>query len=209
MKNIMFVLVVLVIQTLYAQDSIKQESIKQESNTSSNNTFGAAVIKYSRINGQGAFLLGARGGWMANDFLAIGAGVYGLVSTISVSVIDKNRSENNSDNVDFIYGGAEVSYMFSPNNILHFAVNTLVGMGKISVNYAKADDLNLNFNNYHGGDTFFVAEPGVSIMANISSFLRFDLGVSHRFASGVDDRSITFQDVSGFNGILALRLGNF
>ena len=204
MKKLLFVLIVLALQTSNAQSTMMEDS-----KSSSNSTFGAVVLKYSRISEQGAFLLGARGGWMINKSLAVGAGVYGLVSDISVTVIDQDRSEDNSDNVDLIYGGAEVSYMFAPNNTLHFAVNALAGLGKFSVNYAKADNLNNNINDFHGGDTFIVAEPGFSFMANITSFLRFDLGVSYRFASGIDDPSITLEDVSGLSGIIALRLGNF
>ena len=204
MKKIMFVLAVLVLQTLNAQDSMLENP-----KTSNNNKFGAIVLKYSEINEQGALLLGARGGWMINNSLGIGAGVYGLVSDISVSVVDQDRSENKSDNVDLIYGGAEISYMFSPDDDLHLTVNTLIGFGKVSVNYAKIDNTNNDFNDFHGGDIFFVAEPSFGLMANVSSFLRFDLGVSYRFASGVDDQSITFKDVSGISGVLALRLGNF
>ena len=204
MKKILFVLIILVSQTLYSQDSGLENS-----KTSSNNHFGAVILKYSDISEQGALLLGARGGWMIDESFGIGAGIYGLVSDFSVRLIDQDRLEDNSDNVDLIYGGAEVSYMFSPDRKLHFAVNTLLGFGNFSVNYTKINKQNNYHNDFNGGATFFVAEPSVSLMANITSFLRFDFGIAYRFATSLDDQSVAIEDVSGLSGIIALRLGNF
>jgi hypothetical protein len=44
--------------------------------------FGGPVIKLTRINDQGALMVGGRGGWIINHCLALGGGGYGIVNDV-------------------------------------------------------------------------------------------------------------------------------
>lgn len=46
--------------------------------------YGALVVKFGHIKGEGGILVGVQGGWIVNHTLVIGGGGYGLANNIRV-----------------------------------------------------------------------------------------------------------------------------
>jgi len=205
-------IIVLLVALLTAQFTFAQENTLLSSGVTSSGGFGGPVAKYTQLNNQSAFILGARGGWVVNHSFIIGGGMYGLVGNVSVDTKIGDIIYKDSDYLRFGYGGLELEYIFAPMNVVHVSIYTLLGVGGAS--YRNYDD------NYFGEDEYysnhsmmrnpvFVAEPAVNMEVNITELFRVDLGVSYRYVSNVDYQMITAEDLRGISGILTFKFGKF
>ena len=88
--------------------------------------FGAPVIKVTNINGENAVIAGGRGGWIINHSFVLGGGGYGLVTDVNAKVKDLNHQY-----VEMGYGGLEIEYIASSNDMIHLSMGLLVGGGGI------------------------------------------------------------------------------
>lgn len=161
--------------------------------------FGAPVIKFTQIDGKFGLLMGGRGGWIMNHKFVIGGGGYGLVNQISTDFI----FEGDLIPLMMGYGGLEMEYIFSSNNLVHFSIYLLLGGGGIT--YKKFYE----WDTPHISDSFWIAEPAANIELNISSFFRIAAGVGYRFVTGVELGDLTNPDIAGFEGILTFKFGKF
>lgn len=139
-------------------------------------TFGGPSVKYTRLNGQDAYLAGARGGWVFDDRVTLGFDGYGLMNDIEI-----NTAQPDTNLMSYGYGGIVVDYIFFPDRIIHAQVNTLLGGGYLS--YRKSDT--------DKGDMFFLIEPGVNAVIKAESFADIAIGVSYRYAWGL--KPATFE----------------
>ena len=83
-------------------------------------------------------------------------------------------------------------------NLVHFSFYTLIGGG--GANYNEEDQ---------NGDTFFVIEPGVNALFNVTDFFRIGGGVSYRLISGVNLDGVSDTDLSGASVALTFKFGSF
>jgi len=157
------------------------------------NTFGGPAAKYTRLNEQDTYLVGARGGWVFNDVLTLGFGGYGLMNDIEI-----NPAQPDTNLMNFGYGGIIVEYIFMPEQPIHAKVNTLLGGGFLS--YRKSDNDN--------GDMFFVLEPGLDAVIKAGSFMDIAIGVSYRYVWGVKPATFEYRlsnnEISSFSFNLTL-----
>jgi hypothetical protein len=158
--------------------------------------FGGPVVKFSQVMDEFAVLMGGRGGWIINHKFAIGGGGYGLVNSIP--------SPEDPDYVlSFGYGGVELTYIIASDQLVHTNIYALIGGG--GVDYVERDYEDENYSD----DTFFIVEPGVDMIINVTSFFRFGLGLHYRFIAGVDYSGILNNDLAGPSVAVTFNFGHF
>ena len=150
--------------------------------------FGAPVVKFSSAVDKFAVFVGGRGGWIINHTFVLGGGGYGLANDIRLTDIGTR-------DLEFGYGGLELEYINSSDNVFHFTVYTLIGGGGITTDF--------------GDDAVFVLEPAVNGELNITTYFRINAGVGYRWVSGVDTPGLSTSDMSAFVGQMSLKFGAF
>lgn len=156
-------------------------------------TFGGPALKYTRLNEQDTYLVGARGGLVFDDVFTVGFGGYGLMNDIEI-----NAAQPDTNLMNFGYGGLVAEFIIMPEKLIHAQVYTLLGGGFMS--YRKSDK--------DTGDMFFTLEPGVDAVIKAGSFADIAIGVSYRYVWGVKpatfDGFLTNEDISSFSFNLTL-----
>lgn len=159
--------------------------------------YGALIVKFTELNDQSAVLIGGRGGLIINHAFVIGGGGYGLVNDIDT----RNFSSYERRFLDFGYGGLVLEYINRSHKLVHLSVHSLIGGGSL----CYRDYLYYDWYD----DVFFVAEPGIDLMLNVSKHFRIGLGGSYRFVSGIDMDGLNNADISGPSAALTFKFGRF
>lgn len=163
--------------------------------------FGGPVVKFSAIQDDFALFIGGRGGWIINHTFTVGGGGYGLVNEIESEYW---AHEGYDDVVIHMgYGGLILEYVHMPRKLIHLSVAALVGGGGFGFHERvwRYD--------WDESDAFFVTEPEVNLMLNVTEHFRIGLGASYRYVTGVNLEGIEDSDLSGFCGNLTLKFGRF
>jgi len=162
--------------------------------------FGAPVVKFTQIDDRFGVLVGGRGGWIINGSFVVGAGGYGLANLDNFEHVTNPAGDRGR--LAMGYGGLELTYVVRPDELVHFSLGALIGAGGVVWNpqgqSGKQDD-----------DAFFIAEPELDVVLNVTTFMRAALGVSYRFVQGVELFDLRDRDVSGLAGVVALKFGSF
>jgi len=103
------------------------------------------------------------------------------------------------------YGGLELEYIPSSNDLLHLSVGLLVGAGGIGYRHEDNDV----FNASHKNNSFFVLEPSVNANLNVTHSFRIAAGISYRYVSGLKSLVSTNADLSEPSAILIFKFGKF
>jgi hypothetical protein len=165
--------------------------------------YGGLEVKFTNIDNDFAVLAGARGGWIINHRLILGAGGYGLVQD------NINRYPIGFERYNFLtmgYGGFMMELDFNPHKLVHGSGLILIGGGELS-RAISAPYYWEPLGNTEDG--FFVVEPEVNVTVNMTSFMRISTGASYRFVSDVEMNGLTNEDISGPAASLTLRFGKF
>ena len=194
MKKIIFVLLI-----AFSLPAAAQEETLISGNIESGG-FGGPVVKMTTINGENAILVGGRGGWIINHSFILGAGGYGLVTDVDAKVTDSVHQF-----VEMGYGGIELEYIASSNDLVHLSVGVLVGGGGIGYKREDSDA----FNSPYKKNAFFVLEPNANVNLNVTRFFRIAAGISYRYVSGLKSVVSTNNDLSGPSGVLTFKFGKF
>ncbi len=164
--------------------------------------FGGPVVKFTHIHNTLGVLVGGHGGWIVNHTFVIGGGGYGLVNNIrTVKVISGEEQL-----LTFGYGGLELHYINQSNNLVHYTVSILLGGGGVGYRSALND---YEWDWDRESNAFFVFEPGVRVMLNVTNFFRIGAGASYRVISGVDMDNFKNNDFSGPSTELVFKFGKF
>jgi hypothetical protein len=164
--------------------------------------WGAPVVHVTTIRDRAAVLVGGRGGWLLDGRLTIGGGGFGLASEIAAPPAAQVAGERQLD-LELGYGGAWLEYTFAPLKLLHLSVGALVGGGSVGLKFRHGGSYG------SGNDGFFVMEPVALAELNLASFARLDLGVAYRWIVGADMPGLSYSDVAGFSGLVAVKFGWF
>lgn len=164
------------------------------------------------IDGRNAWLGGLSGGVIINHNFSIGLGGYGIMNSNNLNF------SGVLDTADVYlyggYGGVKFEYRMAPLKKVHLAFPVLIGGGSVAYstwNWKNAgawEDDNWDENVYVW-DSFFVIEPGVVVGLNLLKWMRFDAGVSYRYAPGVDLPKTNSNLMNGVNGTFSLKFGKF
>lgn len=172
--------------------------------------FGGADVKLSDILNERTFLVGGYGGVIVNRSFMLGLGAYGLATQPSFSGTIPGTANTKELRLYGGYGGVLVGATFFGKEVVHLSMPILIGAGNIDV----SDD---NFFDQSFADTeltvensaFFVVEPGLQLEFNITRFLRIGGGLTYRWIQGLDLENLTESDLTGYAGVLSVRLGRF
>ncbi len=168
----------------------------------------APDLRITRINSTTQTLLGAYGGWLAENGLLLGAGGY------------FDLGDNHND-VGMSYGGFVIGWSVPVGSAIRFGARGLVGGGQatipttITVTVPQFPHHGFPFDNdntipttftrnvrFHQG--FFIAEPQADVIIRLASWARFNAGVGYRLigdANGYDSQ------LRGVVGTVAVRFG--
>jgi hypothetical protein len=194
MKKLVFFLVI-----VFTFSALAQEATLFNGEIESGG-FGGPVLKVTNINGENAMMFGGRGGWIINHSFVLGGGGYGLVTDVNAKTTDSIHKF-----IEMGYGGVEIEYIPSSNDILHLSLGLLIGAGGIG--YKQED--NNGFMASHKNNSFFVLEPSVNANLNVTHSFRIAAGVSYRYVSGLKSVVSTNTDLSGPSALLIFKFGKF
>ncbi len=171
--------------------------------------FGGPHLSVSEIGDEVGLIGGVKGGWIINHRAVLGAGVQMLINDVAfrTSVPESAGITDTTLSVMLVYGGAEFTYVNSPHRLFHYNASLLIGAGAIG--YKDFDcslcgeDSNLNT------DIFFVMEPGLDVVVNVSSMVRVALGFTYRYVYDVELEGVENKDLTGASGRLTVKIGRF
>lgn len=159
---------------------------------------GGPVVKVSSVAGTASLFVGGRGGWVINRKFVLGGGGYGLSNeNIRATDLGDGRAR-----LSMGYGGLELGYMHDVSRLVHWSTHLLIGAGNVSWEppAASSDDEEARF---------FVAEPELQMVMNVTKFLRVGAGASYRIVTGPGLREVSGKDLSGVAGVLVFKFGGF
>ena len=162
--------------------------------------YGAPIFKVGQINGSTGVFVGGQGGWIINHSFVLGGKGYGLVNNVDIE-----GSENLK--LEFGCGGVLLEYIFSSDKLLHVGLNAMIGAG--GVRFAAKDYTNDYDDVNYNSSSFFVLEPGINLVLNVSSYFRIGAGAAYRYVSGVEYESLSNADLSGVSGEIIFKFGSF
>jgi len=177
----------------------------------------APDLRVTEIGDGRGTLAGVYGGRLLDERLLVGAGAYWLVDGLH--------------DTDFSYFGPVLEWSTFTGAGLDVSIRTLAGLGSAthSLSFPPCDapipslqnDARSNarsaassfrpsrfgrspgrYGRYH--DTFFVAEPQLSVLARLSDTVGFIMGAGYRFTNGAADFG---PDLEGASGSLSFRIG--
>lgn len=163
--------------------------------------FGGPIFQLTQFDGQTGVMIGGHGGWIINHTLYLGAGGIGLANEIEIdSAPDSLRY------LDFGYGGLELGIVLASDRLIHATLSSLIGGGGVQYRSSYSDfDHNLETD----GDVFFMIQPEVSVVLNVTRHFRVALGGGYRYIRGVDLDGLSDDFISGPTASLTLKFGSF
>lgn len=162
--------------------------------------FGAPVVKLTQVDDPLGAFVGGRGGWIINRSVAIGGGGYALANRGNFEHLENDAGDPGG--LEVAYGGLEVGYLHRPAGMVHVSMSMLVGWGGATWTPDGLSGTSVD-------DSFFVAEPELDVVLNVTRVFQVALGASYRLARGVELFDLRDADMSGPAGVLALRFGSF
>ena len=175
--------------------------------------FGGPILKATYMHDEFGLLVGVRGGWIVNRKFVLGASAHYLVNSIGIetTVPDTVALVDTTFDMMLIYGGPEFEYISGSHKLIHYTFTTLIGAGVID--YKDFDCLvcdeeeNADLYNDLDADIFFIVEPSVNIMLNVTPMLRIGLGMSYRYVQDVELKGVRDEDLMGLSAVLTLKIG--
>jgi hypothetical protein len=195
MKYILFLLFVILTLPVFAQEQTLIGNGDIE-----NGGFGGPAVKVTTINGETAVFVGGRGGWIINHTFVLGGAGYGLVTNVNAKKTDSVHQF-----IEMGYGGLDLEYIASSNDLVHLSLGLLIGGGSIGFK-DKDNDM---FDNHRTMESFFVLEPSAHANLNVTRFFRIAGGVSYRYVNGLKSPLSSNTDLSGLSAVLTLKFGKF
>jgi hypothetical protein len=158
------------------------------------------LLKVGQTHGDAGIYVGGQGGWIINHQIVIGGVWNGLANNVEV-----DGKENLK--LDFDYGGAKLEYIFSPDRLLHISLESMFGIG--GVRYEVMDFNKTHDEINYSRDQFFIMEPGINAVLNVSRHFRISLGATYRHIGNVKYDGLSSSDLSGLSGQVVLKFGSF
>lgn len=211
----MIVLLAMIMPALVAQEQEESFTEKQQQNPSEVQTlfgshsgsggYGALSIGYTKINGQDAILMGARGEWIIGHGFGLGLGGYGFLND-PILVGDLNYSLAGG------YGGLYMEPILFGWYPVHLSFPILIGAGGVA-NTSYSTDYYDPYEDWNGyvedATAFFVAEFGAELEFNLVRFFRLALFGSYRYTSNINMLEIPTDALRGWSVGMTFKFGSF
>jgi hypothetical protein len=163
--------------------------------------FGGMGYQLTQVNDNLAIMIGGQGGWIINHLIYLGAAGFGMDSEFQL--------EHDTEDQPYLnlgYGGLEVGLVIASNRLIHLTASTLLGGGGANYQYR---DWEGEYQDDHVGDAFYVVEPAVHLIVNVTHHFRLGFGARYRHVSGVNLEELTDHDLSGPAASLIFKFGKF
>ncbi|MFP4460013.1 MAG: hypothetical protein ACLFSQ_10550 [Candidatus Zixiibacteriota bacterium] len=141
---------------------------------------------------------------MAGVHAGIYSGSFFLGASGFTNFIKVDFGESDAHHLDdMTYGGFNIRFIPGSSSLFRFSSGLIVGGGTFSFDESKftrpeaIDD-----------DLFFAIEPDISIMLNLSLFIRLGYGLSYRGMLSPDFELYKDPEISGFTTSLFIQFGN-
>jgi hypothetical protein len=145
---------------------------------------GGPAFKACYLPAGAGTLIGGRGEVVIKGAWGLGFGSYSLASEM---LADQNGVKRD---IGLSYGGLEVNYSFLSRKLLFFNVETLVGPGQAYA-VSRLQGATREYLN------FWVAEPEINVMINVTSSLRLGVGAGYRLVTGADYDGVIGSGMGG------------
>jgi hypothetical protein len=163
--------------------------------------FGGIAYQLTQVNENMAMMIGGHGGWIINHTVYLGLAGFGMDGEFQ---LERDREDERYLNLG--YGGIELGLILASNRLLHLTASTLLGGG--GANYQQRD-WDGDYQDHSIVDGFYVIEPSLHLVMNVTRHFRIGLGARYRHVSGVDLEDLTDHDLSGLSGSLIFKFGKF
>ncbi|MFC1620156.1 hypothetical protein ACFL45_09445 [Candidatus Neomarinimicrobiota bacterium] len=163
--------------------------------------FGGMAYQLTQVDDNMAIMIGGHGGWIINHTVYLGLAGFGMDGEFQLE-----RDLEDQRYLNLGYGGLEVGLVVASNRLLHLTASTLLGGG--GANYQQRDR-DSDYRENPIVDGFYVIEPALHLVMNVTRHFRVGLGARYRHVSGVDLEGLTDNDLSGLSGSLIFKFGKF
>lgn len=163
--------------------------------------FGGVAYQLTEVNDNLGIMVGGHGGWIIDHTVYLGLAGFGMDGEFQ---LERDMDEERYLNLG--YGGLELGLVLASNRLIHLTASTLLGGG--GANYRQQ-----NWDGDYWDDSvvdgFYVIEPSLHIIMNVTKYFRFGLGARYRHVTGVDLEGLTDHDLSGPSASLIFKFGKF
>ncbi len=164
---------------------------------------------YGEIDGKETYLGGFKIAYVANQQFEVGWAGVGFYSQqdLNGGLFSGDRDLAGG------YGGLHLEPIFFSKSRINLSIPLLIGVGGVA--YVDRggifdDDFDIDFDgNPDRADAFFIAEPGLNLLFNVSRYLQIEAGVRYRLASKLDLNPDVVSSISGFSGGVGIKVGVF
>lgn len=166
--------------------------------------FGSIIYGVTTINNKVVMLRGTRGAWILNltPQHALHIGLASYRTTPEVAAVNWTHETVERPDIRINYGGFEMEYVNRSFRLVHFGAQLLVGSGSV-----RYDNRNIAVEKTK--DQYFVAQPGINVFLNVTSWFRISAGGYYRYTANVNLDGTDSSELSCFAGMLGLRFGRF
>jgi len=160
---------------------------------------------YGEIEGQGAYLLGAKVAYVANRQFEIGFAGVGFYSeqdfrNVALSEYDTFGGYGGLHLEPILFGAAKMNLSFP----------VLIGAGAVGYTGTDLrDTVEYSNGNVEEWDSFFIVEPGIGLLFNISRYVQVEAGLKYRFSSEISFEPNIVQKLDGFSAGFGVKFGVF
>jgi len=201
----------LICLSFYCISSIAQENSTDyiEFNDRKNVVHGVYLgltTRYGKIDNKDTYTAGFKVAYVANQQFEVGFEGNFIYSDQNYFNSQNNRKE------DLIggYGGLHLEPIFFSKSRINLSFPVLIGagyIGQIGDNFNDKDfEEELKKEDFNG---FFMIEPGVSALFNVSRYLQIEAGINYRLSSKIQLNNSPIRRVNGFSAGIGVKVGVF
>ncbi len=171
-----------------------------------NGGFIGASLKMSQLGDVWFAMTGFRMAWVINEHFYFGGAYYDLEKKLThfeLYVPDIAQPPGAKRHlVQTNYAGAELGYIFAPQNVVFLSVYNLMGIGHLQ--YVEPDYFVASLD-----DRFVFTEPAIDVNLNLSNNVKFIASAGYRMVSGIRASGMSNKDLSGITLTASLIVGYF
>lgn len=213
MKKIISALFILIaFNTVFGQKETEDTKDYIEFDDRKNVVHGVYIglaYHYGKINNEDAHFNKLKIAYVANRKFEVGA-VFGAF--YSKQPADSNVYIDDEVVIAGIYGGLHLEPILFSNRFINVSFPILIGEGIVTLLDEKVDgDYVIEEEEFDEDDfsAFFMFEPGINILYNISRYVQIETGIRYRFTGKHDLPPFGRDNLNGFSIGAGIKLGVF
>ena len=164
------------------------------------------TMGYGEIDKENAYMAGLKIAYVANQQFEVGFAANFLYSEQDVF----NNALSRSEDLIGVYGGLHLEPILFSKSRVNLSFPLLLGGGGVGY-------INNNFDDPDFDDeltdedvsAIFIAEPGISMLFNVSRYLQLETGIKYRFSSKIDLPIGRLDRINGFTVGVSVKVGIF